>query len=119
MSARRPAPSILAAVVLAAVVAAWLSWPRSATCGEPEVIRGTVEKFRPGILSLTNVKLPNGESLGRPVMVIVNKDTEYFDGTVKTTKEAIAAGALVLVKCEPAGGGRVARLVRIIGAKTP
>lgn len=119
MSGRRPRPIIVAALVLAVAVASGLSWPRCAGCQEAEVIRGTVEKFRPGILSLNDVKLPNGGSPGRAVMVIVNKDTEYFNGTVRTAKESITTGALVLVKCKPAGGGRLAVLVRIIGGKAP
>jgi len=117
MSGCRPPPIVVAVLILAAAVASGLSWPRDAGCQEAEVIRGTVEKVRPGILSLNDVKLPNGESPGRTVMVIVNKDTEYFNGTVRTTKEAITRGALVLVRCEPAGGGRIAMLVRIIGGK--
>ncbi len=115
MSARRPPPVIVAAMILAAALVAHVPRPRAAGSSEAEVIRGTVEKFRPGILSLTDVKLPNRGSAGRTVMVIVNKDTEYFHGTVRTTKESIAAGDVVLVKCAPAGGGRVAVLVRIVG----
>lgn len=119
MRGRRPAPIIVAALVLFAAVASGLSWPRSAGCREIEVIRRTVEKFRPRILSLNDVKLSNGGSPGRPVMVILNKDTEYFNETVRTAKESITTGSLVLVKCKPAGGGRVAVLIRIIGGKTP
>ncbi len=115
MSGRRLPPVLLVALTLGAAVAATACWPRPAGSAEAEFIRGTVEKFRPGILSLTDVRLPGGESAGRPVMVIVNKDTEYYEGAVRTSKESLAAGALVLVKCEPAGGGRVAVLVRIIG----
>lgn len=119
MSGRHPAPVIACAVVLAVAIAWGLSSPRPARCGGTEVIRGTVDRFRPGILSLTDVKLPDGGSAARPVMVIVNKDTEYFDGPIKTTKESVTRGVKVLVKCEPAGTGRIAVLVRIIGGKTP
>ncbi len=115
MSGRRFSPVLVLALTLGIAVAASVCWPRPAASAETEFIRGTVGKFRPGILSLTDVKLPGGENAGRPVMVIVNRDTEYYDGAVRTSKESVAAGALVLVKCEPAGGGRVARLVRIIG----
>ncbi len=115
MSGRLATPVTLVALVLAAALAAAVSRPRPAACAEVEVIRGTVEKIRPGILSLTDVKLPNGGSAGRPVMVILNKDTEYFHGAARATKESLAAGDLVLVKCAPAGGGRVGILVRIIG----
>ncbi len=118
MSGRRHPPLILVACFLAAAFALESAWPRFARGEGPEVIRGTVEKVRPGILSLADVRLPNGTSPGRGVMVILNKDTEYFDGAARTTKESLAAGALVLVKCEPAGGGRVAVLVRIIGGKS-
>ncbi len=118
MSGRRPAPVIACALVLAAAVAWGLSCPRPARCAETEVIRGIVDRFRPGILSLTDVKLPDGGSAGKSVMVIVNKDTEYFDGPIRTTKESVTKGLKVLVKCEPAGTGRIALLVRIIGGKT-
>ncbi len=118
MRGRRLLPVLLVALTLGAAVAAAACWPRPAGSAEAEFIRGTVEKSRPGILSLTDVKLPGGESAGRPVMVIVNKDTEYCEGTVRTSEDSLAAGALVLVKCEPAGGGRVAVLVRIIGGTT-
>ncbi len=117
MTPRRSASAIAWAGVLAVIVWA-LFRPLTAVCGETEVIRGTVDKFRPGILSLTDVRLPDGNA-AKPAMIIVNKDTEYFDGPLRTTKEAIASGVKVIVKCEPAGTGRVAVLVRIIGGKTP
>ena len=107
------------AVLLSFFIAGEASFQRLARGEEIEVIRGTVERFRPGILSLNDVRLPNGENAGRTVMIIVNKDTDYFDGLVRTTKESVTAGVRVLVKCEPAGTGRVAVLVRIIGGKTP
>ncbi len=119
MSGRRPAPVVAGAIVLAALIAWEMSRPRPASCGEPEVIRGTVERFRPGILVLTDVRLENGANAGRPVMVIVNKDTGYFDGPIRTTKESLTRGLKVLVKCEPAGTGRIAVLVRIVGRTTP
>src|SRR5512139_670165 len=119
MSHRRRAPVVACAIVVAAAIAWGLSCPLPARCEATEVIRGTVDKFRPGILSLTDVKLPDGGSAGRPVMVIVNKETAYFDGPIKTTKESVTKGLKVLVKCEPAGTGRVAVLVRIVGGKNP
>ena len=119
MGGRRPAPVIACAVVLAAAVAWGWSFPHRARCAETEVIRGIVDRFRPGILSLTDVKLPDGGSAGKAVMIIVNKHTEYFDGPIKTTKESVTRGLKVLVKCQPAGTGRIAVLVRIVGGKTP
>ncbi len=119
MSGRRPAPVVAGAIVLAALVAWGTSRARPVAGGQLEVIRGTVERLRPGILVLTDVRLESGADVGRPVMVIVNKDTGYFDGSIRTTKESLARGLKVLVKCEPAGTGRVAVLVRIVGRKTP
>ncbi|HEX9157894.1 MAG TPA: hypothetical protein VF827_07715 [Syntrophales bacterium] len=119
MSRRRAALVIACAIVMAAAIAWGLSHPSPARCEVTDVIRGTVDKFRPGILSLTDVRLPDGGNAGRPVMVIVNKDTEYFDGPIKTTKESVTKGLKVLVKCEPAGTGRIALLVRIVGGKAP
>ncbi len=118
MSGRRPVLIVACAGFLAAWIAWGLSCPLPAWSGETEVIRGTVDRFRPGILSLTDVKLPNGENPGKTVMVIVNKDTEYFDGPGKTNKESITKGLKVLVRCVPAGTGRKAVLVRIIGGKS-
>lgn len=119
MSRRRPAPVIACAALLAAALAWGAAGPVSVRGAESEVIRGTVDRFRPGILSLVDVRFQDGGNAGRSVMVIVNKDTEYFDGPLKTTKESITRGLKVLVKCEPAGTGRIATLVRIIGGKTP
>lgn len=119
MSAPRPAAIVIAAIVLAVALVSWISWPRSAASDETEVIRGTVDRWRPGILVLTDVKLHDGTDAGRPVMIIVNKDTAYFDGAVRTTKDAVTTGLKVLVKCERAGTGRVGVLVRIVGGKSP
>ena len=120
MSGPRPTPVVTAvAAVLAAALALGLAYPRPAlSADQGEVIRGTVEKWRPGILVLTDVKLPNGTDAGKPVMVIVNKDTAYFDGPSRTTKESVTKGLKVLVRCEPAGTGRLGLLVRIVGGKT-
>ncbi len=115
MNRRRPAPIVAGAIMLAAVIAWGCVRARPAPCSQTEVIRGTVDRFRPGILVLTNVKFEDGTDAGRTVMVIVNKDTGYFDGPMRTTKESITPGVKVLVKCEPAGTGRVAVLVRIVG----
>lgn len=110
--------------VVACVVASCIAWglvcPLPARGAETDVIRGTVDRFQPGmlILSLTDVKSPDPGDSGKSVMVIVNKDTQYFDGLNRTTKESIAKGHLVLVKCKPAGTGRQAILVRIIGGKS-
>ncbi len=119
MSGRRPIPvGMVVAVVLAAALALGLPRPRAAlSADQTEVIRGTVEKWRPGILVLTDVKLPGGADAGKSVMVIVNKDTAYFDGPSRTTKESVTKGLKVLVRCEPAGTGRIGLLVRIVGGK--
>ncbi len=120
MSGRRPTPIVVATVVLAAALACALSWPPPArSAGETEIIRGTVDKWRPGILVLSDVRPQRGADAGKPVMIIVNKDTEYFDGPLRTTKESVTKGLKVLVKCEPAGTGRIALLVRIVGGKAP
>ena len=120
MSRRRPTPVVLiAATVLAAALAFGLPAPPPAlSADQAEVIRGTVEKWRPGILVLTDVRLPNGMDAGKPVMVIVNKDTAYFDGPLRTTRESVTKGVKVLVRCEPAGTGRLGVLVRIVGGKS-
>ncbi|MGE5190507.1 MAG: hypothetical protein ACM3NF_10660 [Gemmatimonadota bacterium] len=117
MSDRRPASAVACAAVLAVATAWILLRPLPAACGDIEFLRGTVDKFRPGSLSLVDVTLQGEENAGRPVMVMVNDETEYFDGLRRTTKESVTDGAKVLVKSVPAGTGRIAVLVRIIGGK--
>ena len=119
MSRRHPSSVIACAAVFAAAMAWGLLRPVPASSGEAEVIRGTVDKFRPGSLSLLDATRPGGESAGGPIMVIVNDETEYFDGPIRTTRESITDGLMVLVKSVPAGTARVAVLVRIIGGKSP
>jgi hypothetical protein len=119
MSRRHPTTVVACAAVFAVAIAWGLFSPVPASCGETEVIRGTVDKFRPGSLSLVDATLPGGEDAGGPIMVIVNEETEFFDGPFKTTRESITDGLMVLVKSVPAGTARVAVLVRIIGGKSP
>ena len=118
MSDRHPSSVTACAAVLAVAIVWGLCCPLRASCGDVEFLRGTVDKFRPGSLSLIDVTLQDGESAGRPIMVIVNDETEYFDGARKTTKESLTDGVKVLVKSVPAGSGRIAVVVRIIGGKT-
>ena len=60
--------------------------------------RGTVEKWRPGILVLTDVKLQDGADAGRPVMIIVNKDTAYFDGYIARTRVQLQASKEISIR---------------------
>lgn len=82
-----------------------------------ESLRGTVEKVKPGVLYLTNVRLPDGNGAGKPVMLVVTKETAYYTGTQQATKEDILPGLRVLVACKPAGTGRQAILIRIVGGQ--
>lgn len=119
MTSRRYAPLIACAAAVAVTVACALVCPLRASCAETEVIRGTVDKLGPGSLSLIDVTLPGGEDAGRPIMVILTEDTEFFDGPSKTNKHSITGGLKVLVKSVPGRTGRVAVIVRIIGGKIP
>lgn len=119
MSRRHPAPAIACAAVLA-VAAAWgLFHPRPASGAEFDFLRGTVEKFRPGALSLLDVTYGDRDDAGTPIVVIVSDNTEFFDGPVRTTKESLEPGLRVLVSCKRAGPGWLAVVVRIVGGKSP
>lgn len=119
MSNRFPAPVIACAAILAVAVASAFFCPRPAAGAETEFLRGTVEKLRPGALSLLDVTFGDGNNAGTPIVVIVNDNTEYFDGPIRTTKESVEPGVRVLVRCERAGPGWLAILVRIVGGKQP
>lgn len=117
MSRRHPAPAITCVVVLAVAIAWGPFRPRPASGEEFEFLRGTVEKFRPGALSLLDVTYGGENDVGTPIVVIVNDKTEFFDGPVRATKESLEPGVRVLVRCERAGPGWLALVVRIIGGK--
>jgi hypothetical protein len=84
---------------------------------EPECIKGTVAKVEETALYLQGTTF-HDESLGkRDAMVLLDKDTKYFDGTKKINRAALQPGNIVLVYCKMAGRDRKATLVRVIGGK--
>ena len=84
---------------------------------ESECLKGTVAKVTDAALFLKDTSFPD-ETLGkRDAMVLIDKDTAYFDGTKKVNKAALQPGNLALVFCKLAGKDRKAKLVRIIGGK--
>jgi hypothetical protein len=84
---------------------------------EPECLKGTVAKVEENALYLKGTSFPD-ESLGkRDTMVLLDKDTKYFDGTKKINRAALEPGNIVLVHCMMVGKDRKAALVRIIGGK--
>jgi len=84
---------------------------------EPECIKGTVAKVEESALYLQGTTFPD-ETLGkRDAMVLLDKDTKYFDGTKKVNRAALQPGNIVLVHCSMAGKERKAALVRVIGGK--
>lgn len=83
----------------------------------PECIKGTVAKITESELYLLNTSFPD-EALGtRDVMVILDKDTQYYDGTKKVDRSNIERDNLVLVHCIMVGKNRQAKIVRVIGGK--
>ena len=83
----------------------------------PECIKGTVAKVEESALYLKGATFPD-ETLGkRDTMVLIDKDTKYFDGTKKINRAALQPGNIVLVHCTMAGKERKAALVRVIGGK--
>ena len=84
---------------------------------ESECLKGTVAKVTDTALFLKETSFPD-ESVGkRDAMVLIDKDTAYFDGTKKVNKAALQPGNLALVFCRMVGKDRKAKLVRIIGGK--
>ena len=116
MTTRRIAVYLLAALTLlmSAAVSARADQDNAA---EPECLKGTVAKVTDTALMLKETTFPD-ETLGkRDAMVLLDKDTAYFDGTKKVNRAALQPGNLVLVFCKMAGKDRKAKLVRIIGGK--
>ena len=107
---------------LLAALALFLSTAVSARAGqdnaaEPECLKGTVAKVTDTALMLQGTTFPD-ETLGkRDAMVLLDKDTTFFDGTKKVNKAALKPGNIVLVFCKMAGKERKAKTVRIIGGK--
>jgi hypothetical protein len=84
---------------------------------EPECLKGTIAKVAENALYLKNTNMPDDASGKRDLMVLLDKDTKYFDGTKKIPREALQPDHIVLVYCKMAGKDRKAGTVRIIGGK--
>ena len=118
MTTRRIGMSLLAALTLLMSVAV-SARAQQENAAAPECLKGTVAKVADNTLYLKDTSFPD-ETLGkRDAMILLDKDTAYFDGTRKVTKSALQPGNLVLVFCKMAGKDRKAKLVRIIGGKKP
>jgi hypothetical protein len=83
---------------------------------EPECLKGTIAKVAENALYLKNTNLPD-DPAKRDLMILLDKDTKYFDGTKKITREGLQPDQIVLVYCKAAGKERKAGTVRIIGGK--
>jgi hypothetical protein len=104
-------------VALALLLSAAAARAAQDNAAEPECLKGTVAKVTDTALFLKETAFPD-ETLGkRDAMVLLDKDTAYFDGTKKVNKPALQPGNLVLVFCKMTGKDRKAKLVRIIGGK--
>ena len=84
---------------------------------EPECLKGTIAKVAENALYLKNTTMPEDAAGKRDLMVLLDKDTKYFDGTKRITREALQPDQIVLVYCKAAGKDRKAGTVRIIGGK--
>jgi hypothetical protein len=84
---------------------------------EPECLKGTVAKVADTALYLKNTNMPDDATGKRDLMVLLDKDTKYFDGTKKIAREGLQPDHIVLVYCKMAGKERRAATVRIIGGK--
>ena len=116
MTTRWIAISLLAALTLLMSVAVSAQAQKD-NAAESECLKGTVAKVAENALFLKDTSFPD-ETLGkRDAMVLIDKDTAFFDGTRKVSRAALQPGNLVLVFCKMAGKDRKARLVRIIGGK--
>jgi hypothetical protein len=102
---------------LAALLLTAASGSAQDNAAEPECLKGTVAKVAENALYLKNINLPEDAAGKRDLMVILDKDTKYFDGTKKVTREAIQPDHIVLVYCGQHGKERKANTVRIIGGK--
>jgi hypothetical protein len=115
MTTRRIAICLLAAFAL--LTSGAVSARAQDNAAEPECLKGTVAKVTDTALYLAETSFPD-ETLGkRDTMVLLDKDTAYFDGTKKVNREALQPRNLVLVFCKMSGKDRKAKLVRIIGGK--
>jgi len=84
---------------------------------EPECLKGTIAKVAENALYLKGTNLPEESAAKRDLMILLDKDTKYFDGTKKITREALQPDQIVLVYCKTVGKDRKAGTVRIIGGK--
>lgn len=84
---------------------------------EPECLKGTIAKVAENALYLKNTTVTEPAGGKRDLMVLLDKDTKYFDGTKRITREALQPDQIVLVYCNAAGKDRKAGTVRIIGGK--
>lgn len=84
---------------------------------EPECLKGTVAKVEENALYLQGTSFPDETLPKRDAMVLLDKDTKYFDGTKKVNRAALQQGNIVLVHCTMVGKDRKAVQVRIIGGK--
>jgi outer membrane usher protein FimD/PapC len=104
-------------VALALLLSAASARAAQDNAADPECLKGTVAKVADTALFLKGTSFPD-ETLGkRDAMVLLDKDTTYYDGAKKVNKAALQPGHLVLVRCRMAGKDRAAILVRIIGGK--
>lgn len=116
MTTRRIAIHLLATLTLL-MSAAVFARAQQDKAAEPECLKGTVAKVTDAAVFLKETSFPD-ETLGkRDSMVLIDKDTAYFDGTKKVNRAALQPGNLVLVFCKMAGKDRKAKLIRIIGGK--
>ena len=116
MTTRRIATCLLAtlALLMSATLSARAGQENTA---ETECLKGTVAKVADTALFLKGTTFPD-ETLGkRDAMIVIDKDTAYFDGTKKVNKAALQPGNIVLVFCKMVGADRKAKTIRIIGGK--
>lgn len=116
MTTRWIGMSLLAALALLMSVAV-SARAQQDNAAESECLKGTVAKVAENALFLKDTSFPNESPGKRDAMVLIDKDTAYFDGARKVNRAALQPGNLVLVFCKMAGKDRKAKLVRIIGGK--
>ena len=83
----------------------------------PECIKGTVLNVTENTLYLQNTPLPGDTPVKQTPTVLLDRTTQYFDGTKKVTRESLQPGYIVLIHCKMQGKDRKASLIRIIGGK--
>jgi hypothetical protein len=116
MTTRWIGMSLLAALALLMSVAV-SARAQQDNAAESECLKGTVAKVAENALFLKDTSFPKESPGKRDAMVLIDKDTAYFDGARKVNRAALQPGNLVLVFCKMAGKDRKAKLVRIIGGK--